>query len=1458
MDNDQFQSNSRKSLDDIAHEFSERCASGETPSVEEYAKHYPDHASEILDLFPALLVMADVATSGGDDEDTFPELEPLQLKVVGDFRIVREIGRGGMGIVYEAEQLSLGRGVALKVLPASRLAGVNGKARFEREAKSAGRLHHPNIVPVFGVGNTDQVEYLVMQLISGLSLDHVIRELRAQRPSDDSISNPVSLGITKATDCVGAFPGSVVDHPFSLSNSAAKSASNMEPSSTEEETSTSGSGSDVYQVISLDSDSESLSSQSKRSHYWKSVARIGRQAAEALHYAHQEGILHRDIKPGNLILDTDNRIWMTDFGLAKVLDAEDLTQTGDVLGTLKYLAPEGLKGEVDERSDVYSLGATLYELASLEPAFQATNRHELIHKVLNEAPDAIRRVAPEIPQDLATVIEKSMSREPNDRYESARELSDDLQRFLNGVPIQARRIGAFEQLVRWSQRNKTVATLMSAIAVGIFAVAIGASIAAGYFRSMSTQLTTTVEKLEDTQFETQKRETILSYQRGRDLVEQDSIAEGLGWMLEAMSVCPEEMVDYGQMIRMNLSAWSRLLPEPLEQDPGTTRVRFNGIAYCATRDMFTYARKQTTLHFISAKSGEAVFPPVEFPHPIDACAVSDDGKQLAVALRCENREVHLLELNDLTKTHAIAYVGKHSHISRLKWHPDNERLLSCFGDRFDGGGTLFVLNTAGEQVVDPQEVDSRSGIDFSPDGKLMLGLTPDLLWDADTIAPIGDPFDVGDAGTLAKFHPDGETVYIADPVYDEKQQTIRQVGIHTRTPILQKIVEGRNVHEFLTKTPDERQFIFNSYSSVNIGETDEDAALMLLAQPASTKFEIDSAGRQLVTEQFRVRLPRAISRRLNPKSTNRVIRAKADFMDRNRWMTDYCASRRTAITKLPLCGRELAQAGNTLEYAIAQLWDVDTGQPKGRPLVHAYHRLVDVSISRDGSLAATAAEQYFTKESAVYIWDGQTGERLIGPLPFRFVTIVEFSPDGKSLAIGTHDGEVHFRDTSTGKALGNPIKLPTAVWEMAFSEDGKYLAVGGQKGHTQPGSIRVLDASSHEDVVPPLTLNEMHPVQLAWIPNQKQLVCIDAHTAWLWDWGKNEEVGLRRDHANVLSIVADSDGKRLAVGLADGGIQLFDTNTISPIAQFQQPSGSYELAFSPNGKLLTSSGDDGGVRIWDVASGEILGPPFVQKTTAHRVAWLPTGEGVVTTARDGTTRVWPLAPAPTATEAELRELIQIRTQRQVGEGATLNAFTIDEWNTRREQAISSGLMLSEKESARTQEGMPKLVPPVDDRLLHEHRARDAEQDRDWFGAQWYLDRLIDGCQRESESSENKTHRWLLLARRARTYSERGNLDAAANDYAAAREHLSNKDAERLTIWYRHRAVDCLRNNNLNLGIWYLGQVIGIDCSDWQDYAMRAEFHKRLKNSEMQKSDEEHARLLSDDPLYIDGLLSTTH
>ena len=200
-------------------------------------------------------------------------------------------------------------------------------------------------------------------------------------------------------------------------------------------------------------------SRSKKPSYWQGVARIGVQVADALEYAHKQGILHRDIKPSNLLLDTRGTVWVADFGLAKASDQPNLTHTGDILGTLRYMPPEAFEGKSDARGDVYSLGLTLYELLAFRPAFGEKERGRLVHQVTTEAAERLGKVNPEVPRDLETIVHKAIEREPSHRYATAGELAADLQRFLDDEPIQARRTTPAEQLLRWSRRNPGIAAL---------------------------------------------------------------------------------------------------------------------------------------------------------------------------------------------------------------------------------------------------------------------------------------------------------------------------------------------------------------------------------------------------------------------------------------------------------------------------------------------------------------------------------------------------------------------------------------------------------------------------------------------------------------------------------------------------------------------------------------------------------------------------------------------------------------------------------------------------------------------------------------------------------------------------------------------------------------------------------------------------------------------------------------
>jgi serine/threonine protein kinase len=445
----------RDPLEELAAEFLERQRCGQPPSIDEYASRYPDLADEIRELFPTITALEHLKVRDGLASGGLASLGPVQLRQLGDYRIVREIGRGGMGIVFQAEQESLGRPVAVKVLPPQALLDVRHLARFHREARIAGRLHHTNIVQVFGVGQQEGFHYYVMQFVRGVGLDRLIARLAAPQRGT---TLPADAG------CHALLP---VDEPFSPDRSAPGGGRDSTTTGTAPDALLSG----IVARWPAPGSPERL----------RRVARIGVQAAEALQYAHSRGTLHRDIKPANLLIDENDTVYLTDFGLARALHAENVTQPGDITGTLRYVPPERFAGKVGESGDIYSLGLTLYELLALQPAYADGDRSELIRRITQQEPRPLRKIDPRICRDLETIVHKATAHDPQHRYPTAAALADDLRRFLEDRPVQARRIGPAERLWRWTRRNPAVASLALSSMLLLLAVAIVANV--GYVRT---------------------------------------------------------------------------------------------------------------------------------------------------------------------------------------------------------------------------------------------------------------------------------------------------------------------------------------------------------------------------------------------------------------------------------------------------------------------------------------------------------------------------------------------------------------------------------------------------------------------------------------------------------------------------------------------------------------------------------------------------------------------------------------------------------------------------------------------------------------------------------------------------------------------------------------------------------------------------------------------------------------
>jgi serine/threonine protein kinase len=457
----------RDELDALAEDFLARQRRGESPSVEQYASGHPELAEEIRELFPAMEAMERLKARGERTSGGQASLGPVKLDRLGDFRIIREIGRGGMGIVFEAEQESLSRRVALKVLPRQALLERRHLARFKREARLASRLHHTNIVQVYGVGEQDGFHYYVMQYVRGVGLDKLVERLGRGlgQNGDGQVHETPAAETMGPIGRIGPMTGQVHETPGAKAGAAAGD-SLLEQ---------------VWSSLTGQAGGDAGHSPLGDAQYYRRVAGVGVQAAEALAYAHEQGTLHRDVKPANVLVDDRGVVWVTDFGLARAANGPDVTQPGDLTGTLRYLPPERLRGQVDARGDVYGLGLTLYELITGRAGHDESDRSALIRAISETSPPAPRRINPAVPRDLETIVLKAVAREPDGRYASAGALADDLRRFIEDRPIFARRVGPAERLWRWCRRNRAVAALSAATMMLVVAVALVASV--GYVRT---------------------------------------------------------------------------------------------------------------------------------------------------------------------------------------------------------------------------------------------------------------------------------------------------------------------------------------------------------------------------------------------------------------------------------------------------------------------------------------------------------------------------------------------------------------------------------------------------------------------------------------------------------------------------------------------------------------------------------------------------------------------------------------------------------------------------------------------------------------------------------------------------------------------------------------------------------------------------------------------------------------
>ena len=569
-----------------------------------------------------------------------------------------------MGLVYEAEHDTLHCRVALKVMQHRLRSDRVPLRRFHVEARSAAKLHHTNIVPVFDFGEQDGVCYYAMQFVNGFGMHQVIDDVRRLRglgnkgaigkeqpyASEQGAESlrPVTRALMTGRFVAGPAPTSDLNLGPTSSLNGEIATSSTEAATQAESLPVSSLGGSDRADMKPDFSTASIVSEPKKT-YYREVARLGAQVADALDYAHGKGVIHRDIKPSNLMLDAFGNIWVTDFGLAKFVEGEDVSQS-QVAGTLRFMAPERFHGVSDPRGDVYALGATLYELLTLQAAFPGRDQLRLLHQIGHDAPQPPRRIDPEVPRDLETIVLKALAKNPHDRFKTAGAMRDELIRFVNGRPSRIRPVPFYERFLRWCQRDPwlAAANIVSVLLVVILSL-------------VSWQLDQTNNRISEA---------------NRNLAKAKERANNEAQKARTAGEKAKEEAENTK--RQELLARSRLARSVFDQVDGLWRtwpergkqLLEDANNFNVTNRDFTwwhYERLCDRLHVLQGHQGV-----------VNAVTISSNGKTLASA-----GEDRIIRLWDVATGHAHAALEGHERpVHALAFSPDGKTLASAGGDSF--------------------------------------------------------------------------------------------------------------------------------------------------------------------------------------------------------------------------------------------------------------------------------------------------------------------------------------------------------------------------------------------------------------------------------------------------------------------------------------------------------------------------------------------------------------------------------------------------------------------------------------------------------------------------------------------------------------------------------------------------------------------------------------------------------
>jgi WD40 repeat protein len=1165
---------------------------------------------------------------------------PARVRYFGDYEIARELARGGMGVVFQARQISLNRKVALKMILAGQLANETDVKRFYTEAEAAANLDHPGIVPIFEVGQHEGQHYFSMGFVEGQSL--------AQKLAD------------------GPLPP-------------------------------------------------------------REAAALMAKVCEAIAYAHERGVIHRDLKPANILLDRSCNPRVTDFGLAKKLEADSgLTGSGQIMGSPSYMPPEqagGQRGEVGPAADVYALGATLYALLTGRPPFQAATAMDTVIQVIREDPVPPRRLNASVTRDLETICLRCLEKEPARRYGSARQLAEELGRFLDGRPILARPISERERLVKWARRRPAIAAMAAAMLI------VGLAGMSGIIWQWHAAIAA--------ERETARLAVRLMFDRATGPTARDDPGEGLLWLARALERPADEPME--RLLRLSLDAWSRQVPaleRVLPAEEGASDIAFSPDSRRVVR-----SRGQSAILW-DLDEGRPVGPRFEHRGFVTLAAFTPDGRMLATAALDGTARVWDVQtgepggapLDHLGVPFAMAVALDARHLAVASTD------LVHLGQTKPMKTACHLWDLAARRRIDVGS-EAASYLAFDPEGRVLaVGLITRLLrWDVAGqrfLPPIELGVQGGPITALASLPGGDLLIASADkriarvPVTSSDERT----QFDGRTPFRVTAMTADATRPdpwILAGFEDQAARLMRGRRGASGGSAEEVGHEELWHPRRIMQTAFGSDGRTLLTSDGTARRwRRPPGQALGPEvpdiGGDGTPRTWASPDGRRLVVGDGKGVYRLVdgMTGRPVGGPSPISAGDPDEVSLTVAF-----RPDGRRMVTCRTR------TRPRPGAGGGPPTRLVTDQELRPWDAMTGQPIGPPIPIKvFGLEVSFTPDGRRVR-ADEIGGIRLLDADTlhpdpawdrvrGRARQPVVQVspsPDGRWWLTWSgPGGSPLAEAAACQLWEPDTGQLLGeldspdgpirevvfgadvrrlATGHE--VRGKSASESRRVTRLWELPACRPIGGDIDGALPWALSADGSALLTRSNQDVQLREVPSgrpvgpplklqrseqfppresaarfspDGRLLAIGTEDRYAQLIDVRTGRPSRPRLPHAGPVvALAFSPDGELLLTGSSDGTARFWHVGTGRPVGPPLEELgRRVDRVAFSLDGRSAVICykASDSCTTVrhWAAPVAWEGSSSAIRDRVERMTNRRLDAEDVARPLTAAEWHATGDRA----------------------------------------------------------------------------------------------------------------------------------------------------------------------------------------------